>query len=374
MIHFSAPTVLCAGAPQIGPHHNAALPSLLVCADRSLLLAHRVGTHKNSADGTQWLWRSRDEGATWSRLPFPFALTPQGAPGEFRTAALSEVGGGQIAMLLTWIDHPDAETPLANPQTEGLLPIHMGWTASADHGQTWSPLREIPVTPFVQPCGNGPLLLLADGRWMATFEIYKAFDDPSPWSARSAVTFSRDQGESWSVPTVIAADSAHIRSYWDQHVHLRPDASFLGLMWMDDRGNAGRSDILWVESRDSGSSWTTPQTTGLAGQYSTLLVLPDGRLLLFYVVRDAESAIRIAVSVDHGRSWQPQADGLLYQQGANDLLAVRREDFAAYLQSMGRWTFGWPSAVRLPSGEILVAYYAGAGNLSSVFLRRLRLS
>ena len=36
--------------------------------------------------------------------------------------------------------------------------------------------------------------------------------------------------------------------------------------------------------------------------------------------------------------------------------------------------FGWPSALQLPSGEILASYYAGEGDRSSIYLRRLRLA
>ena len=35
--------------------------------------AHRAGSQKNSADGVRYLWRSRNEGLNWSRIPFPFA-------------------------------------------------------------------------------------------------------------------------------------------------------------------------------------------------------------------------------------------------------------------------------------------------------------
>jgi len=373
-MRFSDPILLCAGTPEPGPEHNAGLPSLLRCPDASLLLAHRVGTHKNSQDGTQFLWRSRDEGRTWGRVPFPFAATPQGDVGEFRTAALSCVGPGRIAMLLTWIDHPDAIAPLSNAKTEGLLPIHIGWTASADSGATWSPLREIAVAPYAQPCGNGPLLRLPDGRWLVAFEIYKTYDDPAPWSSRSAIMFSSDEGASWTPPQILAEDPTHERNYWDHHPHLLADGTLVDLMWIDDRGAPGRSEIQQVRSSDGGRTWSRPAPTGLVGQYSSALTLADSTLLLFYVVRHGDSSIRLARSFDGGISWRTEEAWVLYSQAGRDLAKLAGKDFAAYIQSMGQWTFGWPSALQLPSGEILASYYAGEGDRSSIYLRRLRLA
>ena len=69
----------------------------------------------------------------------------------------------------------------------------------------------------------------------------------------------------------------------------------------------------------------------------------------------------------------PSPDGALYAQAANDLARVKDGNFAAYLQTMGSWTFGWPAAIALGPHEVLAAYYAGEGNRSSIYLRRIAL-
>ena len=139
-------TILFEDPDPASTSHNAALPSLTRCPDGSLLLVHRAGSRKNSADGVQYFWRSRDEGLNWSRIPFPFA--PSGRLVEQRTAALSSMDGNRVCMLLTWIEHRDAVSTITNPATEGLCPIHMGWSVSHDCGDSWSQLREIPGFAF----------------------------------------------------------------------------------------------------------------------------------------------------------------------------------------------------------------------------------
>ncbi len=350
--------ILCEGSSAPGPLHNAALPSLLRCPDGSLLLAHRIGTHKNSADGTHWLWRSRDDGATWTRVPFAIDQS-----GELRVATLSDIGGGQIALLLTWLDHPDDVSPLLNATTEGLLPIHIGWMTSADNGEHWTELR--PMDVAAQPAGNGPLRRLPNGDLLVAFETYKHYDDPSPWSANAGIAWSSDAGRTWQTQ-IIAADPAHRYSYFDQHVHVLADGSLLDVLWVDDRQKPGASAVHWLRSTDNGRSWSPPAPTGLEGQYATLIELRDGRVLLFYVVRHGDSAIKIAVDY--------REVGVLYSQTANDLARVKNQGFTAHLQNMAQWTFGWPAAVELRDGSVLAAYYAGEGDRSSVYLARIEIA
>src|SRR5688500_628465 len=104
-------------------YHNAAFASLVRCDEGSILLVHRVGTDKNSADGTLLLWRSRDDGVRWQKLGMPFPTTPSGRRGEFRPVGISKLARGRIVMLATWIDHTDDHSPIVNPVTEGLMPI-----------------------------------------------------------------------------------------------------------------------------------------------------------------------------------------------------------------------------------------------------------
>lgn len=367
--------LLFEGALAPGPAHNLAFPSLLICPDGSILLAHRVGRTKNSADGTQRLWRSGDAGVRWQPVRFPFLATPAGQPGEFRTLALSRIGPTRIAMLLTWIDHPvgKGDVPLSNAITGGLLPIHIGWSYSDDSGSTWSELGEIKPAPLVQPCGNGAMLRMSDGRLMVAFETYKEFDDPAPWSSRSVVMTSVDDGRTWQPPQIVAADPEQFVFYWDQHVHQLQDGTVIDMPWVDDRRKPSRSEIFLVRSVDGGRTWAKPEPTGISGQYSTVVELADGRLLLLYVQRTGEPSIRIRKSNDGGRSWDPTDSLVLHSQTADDLAAASKQSYEDYLRNMARWSFGWPTAVELPNGGLLVSYYVGEDDRSSVMLARVDL-
>src|SRR5690606_921545 len=152
-------------------------------------------------------------------------------------------------------------------------------------GQTWSSLRELDTHPVVQPCGNGPMVRLPDGQLLVAFESYKAYEDRSPWSSRSCIVTSRDDGKTWDAPRVLAEDPQHFRFFWDQHVHCLHDGTLVDLCWSDDRRDLARSEIYAMTSADLGITWSVPKSTGISGQFSTLVELQDRRLALIYVTR-----------------------------------------------------------------------------------------
>jgi len=147
----------------------------------------------------------------------------------------------------------------------------------------------------------------------------------------------------------------------------------IDMPWVDDRRKPSRSEIFLVRSVDGGRTWAKPEPTGISGQYSTVVELADGRLLLLYVQRTGEPSIRIRKSNDGGRSWDPTDSLVLHSQTADDLAAASKQSYEDYLRNMARWSFGWPTAVELPNGGLLVSYYVGEDDRSSVMLARVDL-
>lgn len=137
------------------------------------------------------------------------------------------------------------------------------------------------------------------------------------------------------------------------------------------RRKPGQSEIYLARSVDGGRSWSKPEPTGVSGQFSTVVELAAGRLLLLFVQRTGEPSIRVRSSHDGGRTWEPTDSLVLHAQTADDLAAASKQSYEEYLRNMARWSFGWPSAIELPDGELLVSYYVGEDDRSSIMLARV---
>jgi hypothetical protein len=366
--------LLVEGTHEPSPQANAALPSMLNCGDGVLLLVYRLVTQKNTADGTLRLLRSEDNGANWLPVPMNWPQPDQAELREYRTGALSHIGKNRIAMVVTWLDHVDQESPIANAETGGLVPVAIGWIESTDKGLTWSNIRPISTAPQVQACGNGAMIRLPDGQLAVAFETYKHWDDRTPWSARAFLVRSSDDGKTWNMPTVIAADDAHHRHYWDQTLHTTSDGALLSIGWMDDDRHIGQSQITAAHSHDNGTTWSNCVPIGVAGQFAELVELPAGNLLMVYVLRAGDPSIRMRSLNADGQTPVDSEEFILYSQLRDDSAAVDKEGFGQYMQSMSTWSFGWPTVTRLEDGSLLCAYYVGQGHQSSIWLARLKIA
>ena len=64
---------------------------------------------------------------------------------------------------------------------------------------------------------------------------------------------------------------------------------------------------------------------------------------------------------DFGRTWPAERTLRIYEPAAGP--ASQEQSFEAFWQSMMSWPFGHPRAVVTPEGELLVAWYAGSGDV-----------
>jgi hypothetical protein len=213
-----------------------------------------------------------------------------------------------------------------------------------------------------------------DGTLAYAFESFKEFDDPNPARHGAWLLVSRDAGESFSPPVLVARDPANRVYYWDQR--LCPTATpgeFLALFWAHDR--AARRDRNVHLLRDSlGGAGAVPRETTIPGQIAAPLLLDD-RLLAFVVDRGRPGSLTLWQSSDGGLTWPDSDRVLCYLHDEQAVLSQGREniDFAQYWEDMGKWSFGHPAIRSLGDGRALLAYYAGTPENMNIHWARVRL-
>ena len=349
-------------------------PSVAALSDGRILVAFRSAAVKNSPVTRVAVTASKDDGRTWSDPVAPAEDTAwDGTPGNFHCMNISEVAPGRVLGVLLWVDRRRPELPFFNPETEGLLPCKNLLYESRDGGGSWTFLCAADTTPFAgQPTTTGPVLSVSPGTLAAFYETNKDYDDPRPWRHQAVVKFSRDGGRTWPEHAVVAADPAGRCFYWDQRPVVLRANTLLAFLWTYDRTAKKDVPIHWTRSDDGGRSWTAPQSTGITGQIAYPAALADGRVLLAYVDRYATASIRVRMSLDEGRSWEP--DELVLWPGAEERAARQNhgDGMGQYLQSMQQWSFGLPCTAMMSGGDVFIAYYAGDPKVQSIHWARVR--
>jgi hypothetical protein len=263
----------------------------------------RVGSAKDTADGRAELLERREEGASWYSLGKPFPPHLDGVHCEQRIGLISEPEPGQLCCTIACCERKDSSLPMCNPKTGGILPFHIVLPESRDWGRTWSPMRKVDVSPFLQPSVCAPVMKLPDGSWAIGFETNKTWDDASKWYAQTCMIRSTEAGRTWRDSFRVAFDPTGRRFYWDARYTILRDGTIFDSYGTFDNQTQRDVDIHTVTSRDGGRTWSKPLSTGVMGQIGVTCELSDGRLLMFYVHRHAPPSMCIRVSHDGGKSW-----------------------------------------------------------------------
>ena len=362
--------------------------SLCVLRSGTILCGCQNGPGKHAVTSTTRISRSLDGGRSWELLPTSFETRIGGRPGSLSGGELVEVAPGRLLLFTTWFDRSDPARPLFDPVTEGILKSKQLLAVSTDDGLTWSDWRELPMGDLKGCALTGPVIQWSDGSIAFAFESFKEFDDPQPGRHAAWLLVSRDGGETFSPPLLVAQHPEHKVYYWDQRLCPgRRPGEFTALFWTHDLAGQKDLDVHLRTGVVMGDTITTTpiMDTSIPGQIAAPVLLDDGRLLAFVVDRSRpgtmtlwfSSPVADAGSVLHvGVTW-PAADRLVvYTHDERAALTQGKHhiDFKQYWEDMGKWSFGHPAIRLLPDGCLLLAWYAGAPDCMSLHWARVRSS
>ena len=222
------------------------VPSLVRLENGRLVAALRAGSSKDAADEDTLVLVSDDNAATW-RLVFPgFGDLPPGR-GRIRAAGLTPIGGDRLVACLTCVDRSDPALPLFDPQTEGILPTRTLLAASADAGESWAVLGEVPLAPHTGNAITGAILPLRDGRMALPYEAWKEWGDTAPGRHHAALRLTGPGGlrtaeepaawpGQWPELAIVAHHPQGEVLYWDQRLTVAPDTGeLIAMLWTHDQ-------------------------------------------------------------------------------------------------------------------------------------------
>ncbi len=214
---------------------------------------------KGHGRGAIVMKRSTDAGRTWSdRLEVPENWsTSKEVPTIFRVV---DAQGTKRLILFS-----------------GLYPIRMA--VSEDDGETWSPLN--PIGDFGGIVAMSAMVRLKDGRYMTFFHDDGRFLHDKKKVDKFIVfkSISSDGGLTWSNPIqVVSHPKAHL---CEPGVIRSPDGKQLCLLL---RENSRKFNSFVTFSNDEGQTWSEPVEVpgALTGDRHTARYAPDGRLVISF--------------------------------------------------------------------------------------------
>jgi hypothetical protein len=362
----AAGTIFNASSAPLDQRSNA-FTSLMQMENGTCLAAFRAASGRDAPDGRLRIMRSAD-GQEWSTAHPGLTVTIDCVSGNIYSGYFTEVEPGLLLGAFVWVDRSDPELSFVHPETAGILPTKNLLSESRDGGATWSTFREIDLSPQTGCTVTGPVFTIDDETLALPYETWKAYEDIEPGVHTASLRFSHDGGRSWPDRAVVAADADGRTFFWDQRIAVHPESGQLvAMFWTHDRmlGVDIENHIAW--SDDGGLHWSEPRPTGWKGQHCQPLPLGGDRLAAIYAHRHEPASLRMIVSDDFGETWDRTNELAFYEHQATAKSDYdRSKPFEEFWQDMMRWQFGHPRAVVNRDGDVLIAFYAGDGDSTSM--------
>ncbi len=321
---------------------NAQMPYLtyLPEKDRVLML---VETHQPIR--TAFI-TSDDHGQTWSDRSW-LSTDAQGQP-QGVALGLTNLGGGKL---------------MAYPENAA----HDRWISS-DYGQTWTTFSHKDTVPeryiwdplLVLKGSQGGIEKILEASWRPTGV---AWGSPEGFYSQAYFRQSVDEGRTWSeevkVPQWLGVNEVHLirAANGDLVAACRTDYPHRFAKHQIDHFGGLAVSI----SKDQGQTWSALNPLYEWGRHHpSLVVLPNGNLLMTYVVRLGLPAtyqgipqfgVEAVISRDHGQTWDKEQRYLLASWQGN---MTGENAWFCSVQST--------TTVQLPDGLILTAFGTGFRN------------
>ena len=273
-ISESRPFTIASGEPRHRMNTNA-----VKLASGDILVFYRDGSdHWRTFDSAVMMVRSKDEGETWSAPEHVFSEPGYGSSAHHGAEQLSD---GRLILPVTLIGEI-LRSPMGETNVKDSRKAKVYVLTSEDDGNSWSePVQVGPMEGWYWQNQYGRVRELPDGRVFVPGGGQKNGEEA--WY--SGYFVSHDGGRTFPDRIEIAHGLAD-----ELDLALLPDGRWIAMVRDLPRASISRlspeereQTFFYLHqsySKDEGSTWSEPVSSGVLGHCPSFLVLPSGTILL----------------------------------------------------------------------------------------------
>lgn len=337
---------------------QAAFPGLARLANGDIVALFSIGQAFDAADMRAYVSRSTDNGHTWS-TPTPLhtkTFTPEESE-TFKPVALAD--GSLLATGYVFL-RPTPLTPIVDPKTNELLPLHNKLCRSHDGGHTWT----VPERFIVEDAGlelSGPVIQRASGELLGSgAPFHLGPDNHEGWLISSI-----DNGETWQKKSIFFRATPSTVAPWESRVIDFGGTRIGVLFWAFDIA-AGRNLTNHLALSEDGGKTLRTIDTGIPAQASNGLALGHSEMLSIHAHRECPVGLNVYRSrLDHDRLEVLDTLALFADERLGQ--GTGEADPFASLR------FGQPSLLTLGNGEYLACCWQVENGQHVIKTFRIRL-
>jgi len=339
-------TVYSNPVPHLRSRH-AKFPGAAKLHSGEILVLCEIGEAFESADSKTYVVRSSDNGNTWNFQGGLYSYS--GICNYSESLKPTVLKDGRIIAVGYRFDRSNPDLPIGNPQTGGLLPGKNVVSFSNDEGRTWS-VPTVIETEYPELLEvSGPCVQLASGELLAIGSPFKMWNGSNPTGQCGILLRSNDLGKTWDCKTKFF-DFNGITP-WESRICQMSDGTLVIISWCYDLKKGENLPNHVVFSHDNGHTWSNPIDTKIMAQASNLLPFGDNKLLTIHAHRSGEIGLALRLIDISNDKWYVLEETFIWGN------VPKVNSSGNIIQQFASLKFGQPSLLRISSKELLAFFW-----------------
>jgi sialidase-1 len=366
--YVEAHTVYQNSKPMLRSRHGY-FPGLVQLPSGELLALFAIGEAFESVDLATHVSRSKDGGRTWEYQGPLYDKRNDAIPTSDLLKPQVLADGSLIALGYRF-HRLDPEQPIAIAETDGALPGDDVVSFSTDDGHTWSVPRVIDrSTPELLEIPSRSIQLQS-GDILATAGLFAMPDGTNPSGQFGVLLRSRDEGETWDDTVRFFDSPGHTTAAYESHLCEMQPGRLVAICWAFEIGAGQYLPNQVTVSHDAGYTWSDPIDTGHFAESSNLLYLGGERLLSIHCHRGSEVGLVVRVVDFTGDRWNPLEERVIW----GGSLTRQTKDGQRFHEFAAAIRFGQASLLHLADGDILATHWGVVDGQGKILTHRLRVA
>ncbi len=341
-------------------------PGVVKLNSGKLLCLFVMGQAFESADQTTWISTSDDSGQIWTLQGPVYDKSILGIPTSdcLKPTLLSD---GKLIAIGYRFDRSNPDCKLVNPKTGGLRKADVIVSFSEDQGCTWSIPKPISLPRSASLEISGPCIQLRNGDLIAGGSPFPLWDGTNPRGNNGVLLQSHDKGQTWNDEVLYFKSQSGTVLPFETRFTQMSDGRIVSIVWAHDTARGKNLPNQITVSSDCGQTWSAPIDTGILGQASSLIPLDGDLLLTIHAQREGNVGLYVRVAKLCGNKFDILAEKNIWDK-------TKSANITSYSDMSNNLRFGQPSLTQLSGSEFLATHWAILEGQGKILSHRVKIA